>query len=452
MLWKSKTSKNIIFVLIGFLTLLSGLWIDSVNRFILGSFIIVVGTILYFLMVYFVAEENWLDVRAAFSGVWIVTIGLAALRLNDYQEEWQRKTWILLAVAYLIYQVGALIGIRNGERVYLRFEKIAARIKFKKFFFKLKEERLFPICVVVTLIGMTCFLINVSIRGYVPLFSPNPSAYVEFYTKFHMFSVAATAISGLCYYCIKTQTLSLIKKMILWGCLFYLVILFPILVVSRGTFVVAAVPLTVAIYYLNKSKFRIFVLCLVAIMGIYLLGSNLRGYSDEYLDEHFEPTETESVMLSPKMAFLYAYLTVSHDNFNEAVQNTTGYTWGARQFSPFNVILRIDSIREMRDNGEWYQVRPHLNTANMLAVFYYDFHEWGVIVSTFLWAVVFGIMQGFYQKSKGAFSLLVLGYAMNPVVLSFFASWVNMFTLWVFWGVIFISAVLARIRIRRKEE
>ena len=214
---------------------------------------------------------------------------------------------------------------------------------------------------------------------------------------------------------------------------------------------VAAVSLTTVIYYMNRSKFRVFVLCLVAIMAIYFLGSNLRGYSDENLDQYFEPSETESVVLSPKMSFLYAYLTVSHDNFNEAVQNTEGYTWGARQFSPFNVILRIRAIQEMKENGEWYQVRPHLTTVNMIGIFYYDFHEWGVIVSTFLWAVVFGIMQEFYRRSKGIFSLLVLSYAMNPVVLCFFASWVNIFTLWVFWGVIFISGVLARIRVRSQE-
>lgn len=444
--------KNTILMLIGIFVILSGLLIHEANRFVMGSFIIVAGFIIYLLMVYWVAEQNWLDVRAAFSGVWMVTIGLAALRLNDYQEQWQRKTWVLLAIAYLVYQIGAMIGVQNGAKLHGKLDALASRIRFKKIFFKLKEARLFPICVGITLIGMTCFSINIVIKGFIPLFSSNLSAYVDFYTKFHMFSVAATAVSGLCYYCIKTQSLSTVKKMILWGCIIYLVILFPILVVSRGTFVVAAVSLTTTIYYLNKNRFRIFVLCLVAIMGIYLFASNLRGYSDEYLDQHFEPTETQSFVLSPKMAFLYGYLTVSHDNFNEAVENTQGYTWGARQFSPFNVILRIQALRDMRDNGEWYQVRPHLNTVNMIGVFYYDFHEWGVIISTFMWAVIFGLMQGFYLKSRGAFSLQVLGYAMNPVVLCFFASWVNMFTLWVFWGVIFISAILARIRIRRQEE
>lgn len=452
MMSQSANWKNMILMIVGFITILSGLLIRDENRFTIGLFIIVVGFLLYFLMVYSVAERNWLDVRAAFSGVWIVTIGLAALRLNDYQEQWQRKTWILLAVSYLVYQIGATIGTYHGKQLYGKLDVFASRIQFKHFFFKLKKERLFSICVGITLIGMLCFSINVAIKGFVPLFSSSLSAYVDFYTKFHMFSVAATSVSGLCYYCIKTQPLNKVKKSILWVCIIYLVILFPILVVSRGTFVVAAVSMTTTIYYLNQNKFRIFVLCLVTIMGIYLFASNLRGYSDEYLEEHFEPTKTESFVISPKMAFLYAYLTVSHDNFNEAVENTKGYTWGARQFSPFNAILRIQAIRDMRDNGEWYQVRPHLNTVNMLGVFYYDFHEWGVVICTFLWAVIFGIMQGFYLKSRGAFSLQILSYAMNPIVLSFFASWVNMLTLWVFWGVICICGVLTRIRFRCREE
>lgn len=459
--FRNEITKSMMIALLGVVTILCGLLINSKNRFYIGAMIILVAFVLYFVSVYSIAKRNWLDVRAVFTGVWLSTLGLAALRLNDYQEQWKRNTWILLSLAYMVYQIGATIGIMNGERLFANLKKVSSKIQSKRISYEMQENRLFPICIIITLIGVVCFGINVAIKGYIPAFSSSTTAYVDFYTKFHLFAVASTAVSGLCYYCIKTQPLSMIKRVILWACIFYLVVLFPTLVISRGVFIVAALSLSTTIFYLNKQKLYVFVLCLIAMAGVYLFTSNLRGYSDEYLDTYFEPSDIEietpdgeggvQFSLPPKLSFLYGYFTVSHDNFNEAVQHLEGYTWGARQFYPFNVILNIQSISDMRADGEWYQVRPHLNTVNMIGVFYYDFHELGIVICTLLWALVFGLMQSFYMKSKGPFSLFILGYAMNPVALCFFASWVDTFELWMFWGTILIMGVMASLKVRPKK-
>lgn len=456
---------NILYIIFGVLIIGIGALFNPINHYIGGAIVCVAAILLYFYIVYFVAERNWLDIRAVFSGVWIFTIGLASLRLLDYQEPWENKTWVLLIVAYFVFQMGATIGVWNGNKCYFILKNIIFKLKPKKASLVFADNRLFGICITTTLIGFVCFAINVAIRGYIPAFSNNTSAYVDFYTKFHVFAVAATAISGLCYYCIKTQAISKVKKVILWLCIFYLVILFPVLVVSRGIFIVAALSLTTTIFYLNKRKLLVFVICLLVIGGVYLLTSNLRGYTDAQLDHFFEPSEIvlgdedsdedgegdrNIFSLPPKVAFLYTYFTVSHDNFNEAVQNTTGYTWGARQFYPFNVILRIQGITDAIAGGEFYQVRDHLNTVNMVGLFYYDFHEWGVLICTFLWAIVFGLIQSFYMKTQGPLSLQVLGYAMNPVALSFFSSWIDSFELWMFWGVIFIVALVTWISFKTK--
>jgi hypothetical protein len=216
-------------------------------------------------------------------------------------------------------------------------------------------------------------------------------------------------------------------------------------------------------FYLNKRKLSAFIICLVVMMSMYLITSSLRGYSDAELDNLFDPSEIVldddengdeggfSFSLPPKAAFLYGYLTVSHDNFNEAVENTKGYTWGVRQLAPFNVILRMPWINETIENGEFYMVRPYLTTVNMVGLFYYDFHAFGVAICTLLWAILVGIIQGVYEKAKGPFSLFILGFAMNVVALSFFSSWVDAFELWMFCGVIFIVAVIASVKIKRKE-
>ena len=372
------------------------------------------------------------------------------------------------------------------------YNKIS-KIGFSRIRFKLQESRLFLICVITTIIGLLCFVINVAIRGYIPCFSSVRDAYLNFYTRFYIFAVAATSISGLCYYCIRTQNLSIWKKIILWLCIFYSTFAFPILAVSRGTFVISALSLTVVVFYLNKKRLLVLIACLVAIAGIYSAASELRGYTNEQLKIFFEPSEipltsdtsdvassdtssndtssdTDSntsndtsadtsgdtsnattFSLPPKLSFIYSYLTVSHDNFNEAVQNSTEYTYGLRQFVPFNVILRSDWIEKTVNEAEYYLVRPHLNTTNVIGDFYYDFHEWGVFFCVIIWAFIFGIIQKTYEICKGPFSLLFLGNTMIPIALCFFSTWLSLFSHWMLWGVVLIYALAACVKIEPKK-
>ena len=446
----------------------------------------------YLFIVFAIADRNWLDIRAVFSGVWMFTIGLAVLRLAYYQRPWLTKTWLLMAAGYAMFELGAGLGISCGLN---KYESVARKFRgktFGRFSFKLKENRYFAICVTVTLLGLAAFLANVAIRGYIPCFNPDPAAYVNFYTKFHVFAVASTVVSGLCYYTIKTQPISWWKKGILLLCIFYTVILFPILVVSRGTFVVAAMSLTVAVFYLNGRKLWVLLFCVAVIFGVYHFTSSLRDYTDAQMEVFFEPKEIiidghkspsngshkppsndgnkspsddgnkspsedgtagqETFTLSPKLSFLYSYLTVGHDNFDLAVEKSVDMTMGCRMLEPFNVILRIPAVRERAANGEYYQVNKYLNTNNILGVFYYDFHTVGVIIFMFLWPILFGIMQSVYEKSRSIFALMILGYAMAPAAFSFFTCWICKFELWMFWGTILLMTLAASIHMKKKSE
>lgn len=459
----------------GFLLLALGAPLSPVNRFAVGIAQILGGFALYFVAVFLLADRNWLDIRAVFTGVWICTIGLAALRLTDYQEPWQNTTWYLVALAYAAFHIGSAFGIFCGPKLYDRLCRKLGAFKLGRLKLQLHESRLFWICVITTLIGLACFCINVMIKGFIPCFSKDSSAYVSFYTKFHVFSVAATGAAGLCYYTLSTQKLSTFRKIILGLCAVYLVIVFPVLVLSRGTFVVAALSLTVSMFYLHKRKFLVLLLCLASIVSIYAIMSDMRGYSDAQLDSFFEPSdiviitppdqpetpepdtqappavEEVSFSLPPKVAFVYTYLTVSHDNFNEAVENATAFSYGTKQLAPFNVILRIPWINKNNDRIPIYLVRQHLNTANLITDFYYDFGGWGVGLFMLLWAFLFGIMQSAYTHGKGPFALLVLGNTMTPVAYCFFSSWLSTFSHWMLWGVALLLALAACITVVPKK-
>lgn len=437
---------NILYILMGTILLALGAVLSPINHYITGLILCVGAVAIYFYVVIYVSEKNWFDIRAVFAGAWIFTIGLASLCLLDYQEPWKTATWLYNALAYMMFQIGTLGGPYLCDGVYKRVSKI----KCKHCKVELRENRLFGICVVVTLIGILCFTANAYVRGYIPFFSSDPSAYVTFHTKFNLFAMAATMISGLCYYCIKTQKIAVWKKGILVLCIAYATFLYPTLVISRGVFLASALSLVTAIFYLNRKKLWVLICSLVFVVGVYLLLSNARGYTDAQLDVFFEPSqieieepdsdtsEGEVFVLPSKVAFVYSYLTVSHDNFNEAVQNAKEYTYGLRQLAPINLkpinmILDLSAVEEAT-NGEYYLVRPHLNTVNLIGNFYYDLRGFGIAFFMLMWGCIFAAIQAYYIKKEGPFALLALGNVMTPVALCFFSPWMNLLQFWVLWG------------------
>ncbi len=471
----SNQKLQILFGFLGTVPLIAAAFINPINHYLSGFLIFFFAVALYFLNVFFVTNKNWLDLRAAFTAFYVATIGLASLRLTDYQKEWEFATWIIMAATYAAFYFGICFGLKKVDSFQSFFEKKKDSSIFG-IRFRLHEERLFWISFVVTLIGVFSFLASFAIKGYIPYFSSSVTAYLDFYTKFHIFSVACVIVSGLSYYVLRTQKLSLWKKIFLVFSIVYSTFLFPMLVVSRGIFMMAALSLTTVVFYLHKKRFGILLLCTVVIIVFYKEGTTARGYSEDQLNMFFEPstiitnpekppetdisenTETSEgqeqtpsdhngaqsgFQLSGTSAFLYTYLTVSHDNFNEAVLNLENYTYGARQFIPFNVIFRIDSINEFLSEAETFLVRNHLNTVNLFGEAFYDFGAVGTVILSFIWAFFFGLIQGYYQKQKGVFSLLSLGSAMTPTIMCFFASWMSNFSLWIQWGLIFLMFLSA---------
>ena len=471
------------------------------HRFIAGFTLFASGIVMYFYFVFFCCEHNYLNIQAIFPTIWQCTIGLAVLRLTEYQVQWEAKTWVCLILAYAAYQVGICAGELWAGRLYMR--PLPDRLRKSRC--HIHNERLFWICLFVTLVGLTCFIINVFIRGYIPFLESrkNMNAYVEFYTRFQVFSTAEVCISPLCYYCMKTQQLSFWKRAVLICCILYSTVLYPVFVVSRGAFMTSALMLTCAVFYLNKRKFWILVACLIVTAGIYGGCTLLRGYSNDQLNEFFEPSQVQVSIpanaaedgsaspdvavtappetdapspiddsiyseeapgvsasadepkqgedaeriftLSPKWAFVYSYLTVSHDNLNEAVKNTDTYTHGIRQLEPFNVLLRCSKLQDAIEAAPHYLVRGHLNTVNLIGDAYYDFGVAGVVIGMLLWSFLFSVVQQAYFVGQKPFALLALGNVLTPVALCFFDPWMSEFSFWMYWGLTLLMLLAASV-------
>lgn len=460
----SKSLTNILNILVGLLAFAISIAVYPANYYVSALVLVLSGIGIYIGTVLLSPSRDWMNLNSIFSLTWLSTVGLACLRLAGYQKPWEGKTWACLALTYGIFHIGVILGNKFGMNKVEQFgNSIKNRIQ-NRVGFTLHEDRLYWLCVIVSLVGFLCFCANVAIKGYIPFFCKNStSAYVDFYTKFHVFAVAATMISGLCYYTLKTQKLSKIRKIILVCCIIYATFLFPILVVSRGTFITSALSLTTVIFYLNKKKLCVLLACIIAMAAVYEGCSKARNYTEAQLQYFFKPnkitvhtnqnqdgqTQQLTIALPGKVAFVYSYLTVGHDNLNEAVQKVTTYSHGIRQMAPFNVILRTRFLEQKYKTPDYF-VEPYLNTFNLVGDAYYDFGIFGVCVLMLIWSFAFGIIQAFYKKRQGPFSLMTLAQVMIPVALCFFTAWMSFFTLWMFWGLVAILWLAANVSFKKE--
>ncbi len=429
----------------------------EVNHYLSGLVLMISAVLLYCYFIW-IADRNYMDYKALFSCFWIFTIGLAVLQLSQYQISWCPKTWIYLCLCYVVF----ITGLFFGNLFFYSIEQRCNLHRFKMFNDEglfplcLKKERLFWICLIVSLISLSCFCYNVSVKGFIPFFSDSQSAYIDFHTKYSAFMHAGTIVSGLCYYCIKKLDLSVAKKTIMVLCIAYLVFIMPTLIVSRGIFITSSLSFTVAVFFLNKKRFIVLLLCFIFIFGGYEIGSLARNLSDDYLNTVMEPKEiiisneqeeqeenaeyNNTILKMPaKVAFLYSYLTVGHDNFDQAVRQSKRYSLGALQLVPFNIILKSSWIESKIENAEErYQIRPTFTTVNLFGDAYYDFHVWGIIILALLWGFPFGMIESYFLKFQGPFSMLALGNTLTPIILCFFESWMGTFSLWTQWGTVFL--------------
>ena len=135
-------------------------------------------------------------------------------------------------------------------------------------------------------------------------------------------------------------------------------------------------------------------------------------------------------------------MTVSHDNFNSAVEKHNAYTYGVLQFTPFNVILRnnyvVEKIEEFDEKLFSYQVLPHLNTFNLISDAFFDFGWLGIMVFSAFWGSALGILERFCLKYKGIFSTMAIGVTLTPIALSFMNPWMSNFSVWLMWGTLIL--------------
>lgn len=326
-----------LFIYSAILMVYSIAYITSRENNILSTLVLLsVGVILY-LFYSFRETVNLLDFKAIFSGMWMISIGLAQLQLLQYQVRWSIITWITLAVSHVVFLIANQLSAFLLDPSIKALDKGLGKNHLSRRKIIVKNERLFWISIVSSSIGLLSFIANVMIKGYIPVFSigSSSSAYYDFYTRFQIFYVASLTSVGLSYYCIKALDLSKARRLMLWANIMLLNFILPILLVQRGTFLNSMLIFTAVVYLQGNRKLKHLLVCLVLLESIYFLDFYLRGFSNtqqaflfqqkeittceekkstQCIDPEDIPLVGKNYVIHPSVPFLYSYLTVSHDN------------------------------------------------------------------------------------------------------------------------------------------
>lgn len=408
-----------------------------------GFLLIIYGCIRYLIALRW--SKDILNVKGLFILIWCCTLGLGMLRLLGYQRVWSHQFIYLTFTGMLL----CMLGIDMGNQLRFLHNKKSAIFSPEEIKLTFNQgKRLYYLVIWATCISIICHIISYLITGIIPLFATSMYAYINVYTKFMVFEVGMLPSAGLAFFCTKKVFLTKLQKIIMYSCICINVLILPILNVNRGVMVAGIMLVAPMVYYFCKNRKRTVlfgtVLCLIAILFI----SGKRNFSEEYLRGIFlVKTNTiagKEFELSGMQAFIYGYLTVSHDNFDYNMKILENYSYGGRILAPFNKILRVAKLNELVEHSKLKNITPGLNTHNLMSYLYYDFGKAGIYIGMIIWGFLWGCIESFFKRGGSVISAGVFGGVLICVVLGFFSCWMANFQLWMWWGTLLLFWLIVR--------
>ncbi|MBU1298103.1 MAG: oligosaccharide repeat unit polymerase, partial [Bacteroidetes bacterium] len=190
-----------------------------------------------------------------FGIVWTVSIGLANLKLSGFQHEWSLFSWIALLVGIFSFLLGTFtVYVINLNNPLLSVKAIRQNIRAHPF----NYNNLFWITVVIFIAYIVCYIAEVIIEGYLPLFSPRiEKARIEFGVfGLHLIVNAMVTLLILSIIYIILAPKSVTKKIIMSFIIILTTISFFFLLQRYSFFLVSVIVLGIFYYSTNKVNLK----------------------------------------------------------------------------------------------------------------------------------------------------------------------------------------------------
>lgn len=433
---KVYNSLNIYGILVGtisfFISYLFTLITAKISTFLM------IGSGIYLFIYFFRSTKCYLNSRGIFSAIWFGTIGLACLQLHPLQRNWDIKTWICLWLTYICF----LIGYELQNKYTVRITK-----KLKPKLIEKLRLNYFTVLIILIIIITLAFIADSVYSGYIPIFSKDMNAYVNFGLPYiHYLTVSCALIGPLTIYYFKKYRVLKISKIVLIVLNVFMGII-PILIVSRQLLLLE---ITISIFtYLKltntkKIKLKYVIICFFILALSWSMLSLFRNQDNSYLRSVLGLQDVD-YPLTVSQWRTYLYVTFNFDNFNYNVINLSDFSYGARMLYPFLTLIGVKKFfPEVIASNSYLKIMDSFNTYPILMEGYSDFGVWGVVIYLVLIGYFVANVEKKCEERKNDFSVISHSIINYSLIFSFFTSFFAITTTWVYLIILFIFNFVSR--------
>ncbi len=388
-------------------------------------------------------SRNLIHLRALFSLFWVGGQGISCLKLSHLQGDWELKTWLCLALAYVGFWVVFEILTRlygSGHDNYGRWRSFSGN-----------PIPVFHMICAVTLVSFACFVLEAVVLGYVPLFMRGvPHAYSEFHlTGVHYFTVSCVLVPSLTVlYFHVARGRGSERKLLAAILMTVIALLIPILCVSRFQFVLAVMLAAFTYISLQKTFNPLYLLGLfVILIPVYLILTVARSHDVEYLNGIFEMKNTAMPIFVTQP---YMYIANNFDNFNCMVEVLPEHSLGLKGLFPLWALTGLKFFFPQLINFPIYVDKKELTTLTLFYDAYYDFGWIGVLLFSCALGLVAYLLVVKLREMRNPLGYLLYAQIAAYLMLSFFTTWFSNTTTWFYLILTGLMAVYYSINAHRR--
>lgn len=327
-----------------------------------------------------------ITIKAVFSTLWLLSIGLSLLRLHPLQEAWSISTWSVIIIGYFALMCGLFVQ---------------SKFNVKKSKSAYRQEQILELTLFLGIIISLCFMLDCIYSRQLPILSSNMSSYMDFGMPLvHYVTVFGCLYPCIAYIVLKQFRCVIAKQKILARLIkifAVIVTLIPVLSVSRMQLLIETFALAIAWYLFGwrekkiKKKYLIGFCCLAILLWIVL--SQFRNQDYLYISQVFQLQLNSNIQSA--LWQIYLYLSFNFDNLNVLIGNFTDFSHGELVTTGLQSIFGLDdNLNTVIGNTNNYRILNTFNTYTMLKDPYMDFG----VVGIFPYMFFLGIVSGFIER------------------------------------------------------
>jgi oligosaccharide repeat unit polymerase len=356
-----------------------------------------------------------------FGLVWCLVFGLANLKLSALQFTWSMMDWIVALMGPASFLVGAFIAYVLNLDVPLRPLRDIRQIVRNE---RIRHRRLFIIILVAFITYVAGFATILFVKGYVPIFTPNPAAarseYYIFGIGLFIHHMPVILFFAFVYHI--TASAERFKRRIIKIIVAVTLLSYFFLLQRYQLIMIAVMAFTLLYYASNRITFRSLLLFAGSgVLIVYSIASLRVGKIIEMV-----LYSASRMRFSPKYAIItepYMYIAMNVENLVHAAKSLELHTYGYYTFDFLLAAIGLKyPLKEYFGLVEYPYLTSGYNTYTLFWTFYRDFGFPGISILPLIGGLAVGLV--YYRMRQRPTLGLVTAYSIIVFImsLSFFLS------------------------------